>query len=40
MHWIGDRNIAVTFGGVIFNPGKFVYVDSDRIIVPTERLVT
>ena len=37
---IGDRNIAVTFGGVTFNPGEFVYADNNGIIVSAEPLVT
>lgn len=36
---IGDRNIAVTFGGVTFNPSEFVYADNNGIIVSAERLV-
>jgi len=29
----GDLNIPVTFGGVTFNPGEFVYADNNGIIV-------
>ena len=29
----GQRNVPVTFGGVTFNPGEFVYADSNGIIV-------
>lgn len=29
----GDRNIAVTFGGVTFKPGEWIYADADGIIV-------
>ena len=36
---IGDRNVSVTFGGVTFNPGEFVYADNNGIIVSAERLV-
>ena len=38
-HGIGDRNVSVTFGGVTFNPGEFVYADNNGIIVSAERLV-
>ncbi len=37
---IGDRNVSVTFGGVTFNPGEFVYADNNGIIVSAERLVS
>ena len=36
---IGDRNVSVTFGGVTFNPGEFVYADNNGIIVSAEPLV-
>lgn len=29
----GDRDIAVTFGGVTFAPGEWLYADEDGIIV-------
>ena len=29
----GDRNIAITFGGVTFHPGEYIYVDEDGILV-------
>jgi regulator of ribonuclease activity A len=33
----GEKNISVTFAGVTFNPGEFVYSDATGIIVsPTE----
>ena len=35
---IGDLNIPVRFGGVTFNPGEFVYADSNGIIVSSEKL--
>ena len=34
----GDRDIAVTFGGVTFNPGEFVYADEDGVLVSGKRL--
>ena len=30
---IGDLNVPVTFGGVTFRPGEFVYADNNGIIV-------
>jgi regulator of ribonuclease activity A len=35
---IGDRNIAVTFGGVTFNPGEYLYADEDGILVSDKPL--
>lgn len=35
---IGEFNIAVTFGGVTFTPGQFVYADSNGVIVSPEKL--
>ena len=29
----GDRDIAITFGGVTFNPGEYIYVDEDGVLV-------
>lgn len=29
----GDANIAVTFGGVTFVPGHFIYADEDGVVV-------
>ena len=34
----GDRNIAVTFGGVTFNPGEFLYADEDGVLVSQKPL--
>lgn len=36
---VGDRNINVTFGGVTFVPGEFVYADEDGVIVSDKALV-
>ena len=34
---IGDIDVPVTFGGVTFRPGEYVYADNNGIIVsPTE----
>jgi len=38
-HDVGDLNIAVTFGGVTFHPGHFVYADNNGIIVSEKALV-
>ncbi len=35
---IGDLNVAVTFGGVTFRPGEFVYADNNGIIVSPQAL--
>lgn len=34
----GDLNIAITFGGVTFHPGEFVYADNNGIIVSAQKL--
>lgn len=35
---IGDLNVEVTFGGVTFTPGHYVYADNNGIIVAHEEL--
>ncbi|TFG76522.1 MAG: putative 4-hydroxy-4-methyl-2-oxoglutarate aldolase [Thermodesulfobacteriales bacterium] len=35
----GENNVQITFGGVNFNPGKFVYCDETGIIVSSEPLI-
>ena len=35
---IGEDNISVTFGGVTFHPGHFVYADNNGIIVSPSAL--
>ena len=35
---IGDFNIPVTFGGVTFNPGEYIYADSNGVVVSEEAL--
>ncbi len=35
----GYKNVAVTFAGVTFEPGQFVYVDEDGIIVSETALL-
>jgi regulator of ribonuclease activity A len=36
---VGDKNIAVTFGGVTFLPGEWLYADEDGILVSAKPLV-
>lgn len=36
---IGDLNVPVTFGGVTFNPGEFIYADNNGILVSADRLI-
>lgn len=36
---VGDRNIPVTFGGVTFQPGEYLYADEDGILVSDRALV-
>ncbi|SFR49255.1 regulator of ribonuclease activity A [Marinobacter daqiaonensis] len=35
---IGDLNVPVTFGGVTFQPGHYVYADNNGIVVSAEKL--
>lgn len=35
---IGEVDVAVTFGGVTFNPGEYVYADNNGVIVAAEPL--
>jgi len=35
----GDRDIAVSFAGVTFRPGEYVYVDEDGILVSAKPLL-
>ncbi len=34
----GDTDISVTFGGVTWNPGEYVYADEDGVIVSSREL--
>lgn len=36
---VGDRNLGVTFGGVTFTPGEWLYADEDGVIVSPSPLV-
>jgi regulator of ribonuclease activity A len=35
----GEANIPVTFGGVTFRPGEYVYADNNGVIVSGKKLV-
>lgn len=35
----GQKDIAVTFGGVTFRPGEYVYVDNNGVIVSAKKLL-
>ena len=35
---MGDLNRVLTFGGVSFNPGEYLYADNDGVIVSSEAL--
>jgi regulator of ribonuclease activity A len=35
---VGDLNVPVTFGGVTFAPGHYVYADNNGVIVSARRL--
>jgi len=36
---VGDRDLAVTFGGVTFKPEDWIYVDADGIVVSSRPLL-
>jgi regulator of ribonuclease activity A len=35
---VGERDVAVTFAGVTFRPGEWIYVDADGIVVSDRSL--
>lgn len=35
---VGDRNLPVTFGGVTFTPGEWLYADADGVLVAARPL--
>ncbi len=35
---IGEKNLAVTFGGVTFRPGEYLYADNNGVIVSPQAL--
>lgn len=37
---VGEKNLAVTFGGVTFNPGEWLYADEDGVLVSARSLVS
>lgn len=36
---VGDADVPVTFGGVTFTPGQYVYADEDGVIVSASALL-
>lgn len=36
---VGDRDLAVTFGGVTFRPGEWLYADEDGVLVSINPLM-
>lgn len=36
---IGELNVAVTFGGVTFKPGEFIYADNNGVISASKALL-
>lgn len=36
---LGDLNVPVTFGGVTFHPGHYVYADNNGVVVSEKALV-
>lgn len=36
---VGDRDITVTFGGVSFTPGEYLYADEDGVLVSSKPLI-
>lgn len=36
---VGDRNLALTFGGVTFHPGERLYADEDGVLVAAQPLL-
>ncbi|MBY0123000.1 ribonuclease E activity regulator RraA [Bacillus sp. S/N-304-OC-R1] len=35
----GERDLIVTFGGVDWNPGDYIYADEDGIVVSSKKLI-
>mgnify|MGYP000678159880 CR=1 FL=1 len=35
---LGDLNVPVTFGGITFKPGDYIYADNNGVIVSPEKL--
>lgn len=36
---VGETNVPVTFGGITFAPGEYVYADNNGVIVSAKKLV-
>ena len=36
---IGETQVSITFGGVTFHPGNYIYADNNGIVVATQQLV-
>jgi regulator of ribonuclease activity A len=36
---IGERDVPVRFGGVLFTPGDFLYADEDGIVCSSQDLL-
>lgn len=36
---LGDLNVPVTFGGVCFHPGHFIYADNNGVVVSEQALL-
>ena len=36
----GERDVAVTFAGVTFQPGQYLYADADGVVVADRSLVS
>ncbi|MGH1470303.1 MAG: ribonuclease E activity regulator RraA [Cellvibrionaceae bacterium] len=36
---IGDLNVPITFGGVTFHPGEYVYADNNGVVVSDKKLI-
>lgn len=34
----GDRDISVSFAGVVFRPGEYLYADADGIVISPQKL--
>lgn len=37
-HGVGQLNVDVTFGGVTFRPGEYVYADNNGVLVASQKL--
>lgn len=36
---LGDLNVPVTFGGITFQPGQYIYADNNGIVVSEKKLL-